>query len=194
MLQFMSKSLKRRLSYTRKWKAARRNLFVLPVQRDFPESNDNYDDDDDGVDDDANSVAQTDSPEYQTLNEENVFFLPTVIEASTTTGSSVATETDSDEDHWNTIDKYNQIAQYSSQESDDGSNGENDSTSLQYDLASWATVACRNSIAQNHIDHLLKILRKRHPELPATTRTLLKTQSSVVTGKIWHELYLFPHT
>ena len=73
MLQFMSKSLKRRLSYTRKWKAARRNLFVLPVQRDFPESNDNYDDDDD----DANSVAQTDSPEYQTLNEEKVFFLPT---------------------------------------------------------------------------------------------------------------------
>ena len=92
-------------------------------------------------------------------------------------------EPDNDDD--NDDDDDDDDSDDNSDSSDDNS-GESDSSdeeelTLTEELRTWAN---EMNVNHNQLDSLLKILKVRHPELPASARTLLKTPRNIIIEEV----------
>lgn len=180
----MDESRKRRLSYTRKWKSARREVEELQKTQ-FSEVSDSSDDE--NV---LNRILNYSSSVHNVQEDATVSLVNNIEEPSTITTDVEESDHDADRlnnspnaterDIWISIDQQNTFSISSG--SDSGSDSdiyvENFNT-LSYDINAWAN-NCQ--IKHNHLDQLLTILKKHgHYSLPSTARTLLKTPRTIPT-------------
>ena len=163
----------KRLQYRRKWKSAAKSLVNMRSDTEtHPDINDSSH---------SASLQCNDGGEVRTMNEvPNSYSTNIVVEGHDSDG-------DDDRDLWDLID-HTGNATFSSDSDSELESETASCTSLTKDLA-----ACTNQfqVKHNAVDHLLKLLQNHgHVNLPATARTLLKTQKCSDRTQIWYGIHL----
>ena len=148
---------KRKNTYLRKWRAARKTLREQDVSNSvFLDSSEEESD---------VNVSHSSSRDIERPNDASEPSMPASNSPNLTHDDDQNTsDSDTEENNWDLINVMNDM----NYQTDESESDEDDQTSVKDDLAEWAS---QDGIKHNHVDNLLKILRKKVKvleHLPAT--------------------------